>query len=103
MAVAAPETALPANLPEAVSFDAAGLVPVIAQEAVTGMVRMVAWANREALERTISTRQAWFFSRSRKGLWRKGETSGNTLGVREVRIDCDGDVVLYLVDAVGPS
>jgi phosphoribosyl-ATP pyrophosphohydrolase/phosphoribosyl-AMP cyclohydrolase len=100
---AAPETALPATFLEALSFDAAGLVPVIAQEAATGMVRMVAWANREALERTIATRQAWFFSRSRKGLWRKGETSGNSLAVREVRIDCDGDVVLYLVDATGPS
>jgi phosphoribosyl-ATP pyrophosphohydrolase/phosphoribosyl-AMP cyclohydrolase len=88
---------------DAVTFDASGLVPVIAQEARTGMVRMVAWANREALELTASTKAAHFWSRSRKALWRKGESSGHTLAVREVRIDCDGDVVLYLVDPVGPS
>jgi phosphoribosyl-ATP pyrophosphohydrolase/phosphoribosyl-AMP cyclohydrolase len=91
------------TLLQAVSFDANGLVPVVAQEAGTGMVRMVAWANREALERALADGQAWFWSRSRAALWRKGETSGNTLAVREVRVDCDGDVVLYLVDAVGPS
>jgi phosphoribosyl-ATP pyrophosphohydrolase/phosphoribosyl-AMP cyclohydrolase len=88
---------------DAVTFDANGLVPVIAQEARTGMVRMVAWANREALELTAATKAAHFWSRSRKALWRKGESSGHTLAVREVRIDCDGDVVLYLVDPVGPS
>jgi phosphoribosyl-ATP pyrophosphohydrolase/phosphoribosyl-AMP cyclohydrolase len=88
---------------DAIAFDANGLVPVIAQEARTGMVRMVAWANREALELTASTKAAHFWSRSRKALWRKGESSGHTLAVREVRIDCDGDVVLYLVDPVGPS
>ncbi len=87
----------------AVSFDPAGLVPVIAQEARTGMIRMVAWANREALEQTLATGDAHFWSRSRKALWRKGESSGNGLRVREVRIDCDADVVLYLVDAEGPS
>jgi phosphoribosyl-ATP pyrophosphohydrolase/phosphoribosyl-AMP cyclohydrolase len=88
---------------DAVTFDANGLVPVIAQEARTGMVRMVAWANREALELTAATKAAHFWSRSRKALWRKGESSGHTLAVRELRIDCDGDVVLYLVDPVGPS
>jgi phosphoribosyl-ATP pyrophosphohydrolase/phosphoribosyl-AMP cyclohydrolase len=88
---------------DAVTFDASGLVPVIAQEARTGMVRMVAWANREALELTARTKAAHFWSRSRQALWRKGESSGHTLAVREVRIDCDGDVVLYLVDPVGPS
>jgi phosphoribosyl-ATP pyrophosphohydrolase/phosphoribosyl-AMP cyclohydrolase len=88
---------------DAVTFDANGLVPVIAQEARTGMVRMVAWANREALELTAQTRAAHFWSRSRKALWRKGESSGHTLAVRELRIDCDGDVVLYLVEPVGPS
>ena len=91
------------TLLEAVTFDANGLVPVIAQEARTGMVRMVAWANREALELTATTKAAHFWSRSRKALWRKGESSGHTLAVREVRIDCDGDVVLYLVEPVGPS
>ena len=86
-----------------IRFDDGGLVPVVAQEAKTGQIRMVAWANREALELTASTHAAHFWSRSRQAMWRKGESSGNTLAVREVRIDCDGDVVLYLVDAEGPS
>jgi len=93
----------PAALLGAVQLDAAGLVPVIAQDARTGGVRMFAWANREALELTARTGQGHFYSRSRRALWRKGETSGNGLAVREVRVDCDGDVVLYLVDADGPS
>lgn len=94
----------PEGLLAAVAFDADGLVPVIAQEARTGMVRMLAWANREALAATLASGTAHFWSRSRKAAWRKGETSGNTLAVREVRIDCDGDVVLYLCDpVVGPS
>lgn len=84
-------------------FDATGLVPVIAQDAASGVVRMFAWANEEALRKTAETGQAHFWSRSRQALWRKGETSGHDLAVREVRLDCDGDVVLYLVDAVGPS
>ena len=88
---------------DAVTFDANGLCPVIAQEARTGMIRMVAWANREALELTAETKAAHFWSRSRKALWRKGESSGHTLAVREIRLDCDGDVALYLVDAEGPS
>ena len=93
----------PTTLLEGVAFDAQGLVPVIAQEAATGQVRMFAWANREALEKTLASRQAHFWSRSRGKLWRKGEESGHTLAVREVRIDCDGDVVLYIVDPAGPS
>ncbi|HEX3902191.1 MAG TPA: bifunctional phosphoribosyl-AMP cyclohydrolase/phosphoribosyl-ATP diphosphatase HisIE [Polyangia bacterium] len=88
---------------DAVVFDPSGLCPVVAQEARTGMIRMVAWANREALELTASTKAAHFWSRSRQALWRKGESSGHTLAVRELRIDCDGDVILYLVDAEGPS
>jgi phosphoribosyl-ATP pyrophosphohydrolase/phosphoribosyl-AMP cyclohydrolase len=93
----------PATLLDSVQFDAQGLVPVIAQEAATGTIRMFAWANREALEKTLATNQATFFSRSRQKLWRKGEASGHTLAIRQVRIDCDGDVVLYLVDPDGPS
>jgi phosphoribosyl-ATP pyrophosphohydrolase/phosphoribosyl-AMP cyclohydrolase len=93
----------PATLLAAVTFDGDGLVPVIAQEAATGQVRMFAWANREALERTLATQQAHFWSRSRGKLWRKGEESGNTLAVRALRVDCDGDVVLYTVDPQGPS
>lgn len=87
----------------AVTFDGVGLVPVIAQDARSGVIRMVAWANREALSSTLATGAAHFWSRSRKALWRKGESSGRTLAVREIRIDCDGDAVLYLVDAKGPS
>jgi phosphoribosyl-ATP pyrophosphohydrolase/phosphoribosyl-AMP cyclohydrolase len=93
----------PEGLLAAVAFDAAGLVPVIAQEAATGMVRMLAWANRDALAATLATGEAHFWSRSRQASWKKGETSGNTLAVRDVRIDCDGDVVLYLCDPAGPS
>lgn len=84
-------------------FDAQGLVAVVAQDAETGEVRMVAWANREAVTRTLETGDAHFFSRSRRALWKKGETSGNTLGVREVWVDCDGDTLLYMVDPNGPS
>jgi phosphoribosyl-ATP pyrophosphohydrolase/phosphoribosyl-AMP cyclohydrolase len=87
----------------AVKLDGDGLVPVIAQEARTGTVRMLAWANRDALTATLATGAAHFWSRSRQASWRKGETSGNTLVVREVRLDCDGDVVLYLCDPDGPS
>lgn len=93
----------PAALLAAVKLDVAGLVPVIAQDARTGVVRMFAWANREALSLTARTGQGHFYSRSRQALWRKGESSGHGLTVREVRVDCDGDVVLYLVDADGPS
>ncbi len=84
-------------------FDDAGLVPVIAQDVRSGVVRMFAWANQEALRQTTATGLAHFWSRSRKSLWRKGELSGNALHVHDIRIDCDGDVVLYLVDADGPS
>ena len=86
-----------------IKLDAQGLVPVIAQEIETGMVRMFAWANREALELTASTGFAHFWSRSRGALWKKGESSGHTLAVRELRVDCDGDVVLYRVQPEGPS
>jgi phosphoribosyl-ATP pyrophosphohydrolase/phosphoribosyl-AMP cyclohydrolase len=88
---------------DALRWDAAGLVTVVAQDRLSGDVRMVAHANREALEATLRTRQAHFFSRSRGRLWRKGETSGHVLHVVEVWADCDGDAVLYLVDPDGPS
>lgn len=89
---------------EAVRYDSlSGLVPVVVQDASTGHVLMLAYANREALKRTYGTGQAWFWSRSRKSLWRKGETSGNVLRVVEVRMDCDGDSVLYLVNPAGPA
>jgi phosphoribosyl-ATP pyrophosphohydrolase/phosphoribosyl-AMP cyclohydrolase len=86
-----------------VAWDADGLAPAVAQDASTGEVLMVAWMNRESLERTVQSGEAVYWSRSRKALWKKGETSGHVQKVREVRLDCDGDVVLYLVDADGPS
>lgn len=87
----------------AVRFGADGLVPVVAQESRSGDVLMVAYANREALERTVATGQAHFYSRSRAALWRKGESSGHVQTVREIRVDCDGDTILYRVDQTGPA
>ncbi len=87
----------------AVKFDAHGLVPVIAQDRATGVVRMLAWANAEALRATVTRARATFWSRSRNELWEKGATSGNSMKVHDVRIDCDGDAILYVVDATGPS
>lgn len=88
---------------ERVRFGPDGLVPVIAQDHLTGDVLMLAWANAEALERTAGTGQAHYWSRSRKSLWRKGETSGHTQRVTDLRLDCDGDTVLYRVEQVGPA
>lgn len=88
---------------ELVKLDSQGLVPVVVQDAGTGSVRMVAWASREAIEKTAATGMATFWSRSRKSLWTKGETSGNVLRMREMRLDCDGDTLLFVVDAQGPS
>ena len=90
-------------VPEALAYDAAGLIPVVVQDAASGDVLMVAWANREALDRTAQTRLAHFWSRQRRALWRKGETSGNEMRVREVRADCDRDTVLMVVDPAGPA
>jgi len=84
-----------------VAFDDRGLVPVIAQDAATSRVLMVAWASREALAETLATGRAVYWSRSRARLWRKGEESGHVQVVREVRLDCDGDVVLYVVEQQG--
>ncbi|MGN6229692.1 MAG: phosphoribosyl-AMP cyclohydrolase [Trinickia sp.] len=83
-----------------VQWDANGLVPVIAQEATTGDVLMFAWMNREALTKTIETGRAVYFSRSRQRLWFKGEESGHVQHVREVRLDCDEDVVLLKIEQV---
>jgi phosphoribosyl-ATP pyrophosphohydrolase/phosphoribosyl-AMP cyclohydrolase len=84
-------------------FDESGLVPVVAQDAATGEVLTLAYANREAVEKTLSTGEAHYYSRSRAELWRKGATSGNTQGVVEVRVDCDGDALLYRVEPRGPA
>lgn len=86
-----------------VNWNADGLVPAIAQDRLSGQVRMLAWMNREALEATLESGFATFYSRSRASLWRKGESSGHVLKVREVVIDCDGDTLLLLVDPEGPS
>ncbi len=80
-----------------------GLFPAIVQEATTGTVLMLAWMDDEALARTLETGRATYWSRSRKQYWVKGETSGNTQAVREVRLDCDGDTLLLRVDQVGPA
>ena len=82
-------------------FDADGLVVAIAVDAEAGDVLMIAHMNAEALARTIATGEAWFWSRSRKRLWRKGEESGNTLAVAEMRVDCDQDAILLKVRVAG--
>jgi phosphoribosyl-ATP pyrophosphohydrolase/phosphoribosyl-AMP cyclohydrolase len=86
-----------------IRFDERGLVPVIAQDATTGAVLTLAYANREAVERTLESGEAHYYSRSRGELWRKGATSGNTQRVVEVRVDCDGDALLYRVEPRGPA
>jgi len=84
-----------------ISWDANGLVPVIAQEHDTGRILMFAWMNREALQLTNDTKQAVYWSRSRNKLWRKGEESGHVQRVHEIRLDCDEDVILINVEQVG--
>lgn len=79
-----------------------GLVPVVVQDAVTREVLMVGYANREAIEKTIETGYAHFWSRSRGRLWMKGETSGNVVRVEEILVDCDGDAVVYVARPSGP-
>jgi phosphoribosyl-ATP pyrophosphohydrolase/phosphoribosyl-AMP cyclohydrolase len=84
-------------------WDERGLVPAIVQDARDGSLLMLAWINAEALAKTLATGEAHFYSRSRQGLWRKGETSGNTLAVEEVRVDCDADAVLMIARPAGPT
>jgi len=86
---------------DAVAWNSEGLAPAVAQDHATGEVLMVAWMNRESLERTVATGEAVYWSRSRKALWKKGETSGHVQKVREVRLDCDGDTILLAVESVG--
>ncbi len=88
---------------DAVKFDERGLVPVVIQDANSGEVLTLAWANREALERTLQTGQTHLYSRSRQALWKKGETSGHVQDLVEMRLDCDGDAVLYRVRPHGPA
>ena len=88
---------------EAVKFDANGLVPCVAQDWSTGEVLTLAYMNAEALRLTRETREVHFYSRSRGELWRKGETSGNVLRLRQLRYDCDGDALVALVEPAGPA
>jgi phosphoribosyl-AMP cyclohydrolase len=87
----------------AVAFNEDGLVPVVAQSAATGAVLMLAWMNRDTLERTLSTGEVTYWSRSRGEVWRKGATSGHTQHLVEAWVDCDGDTLLLKVDQLGPA
>ncbi len=84
-------------------FGADGLIPVAVTEAASGVLLMLAWMNAEALEKTVSTGDAWYWSRSRRTLWRKGETSGHVQKVVELRVDCDQDALQLVVDQHGPA
>jgi len=84
-------------------FDAAGLIPAIVQDARDRTVLMLAYMNRESLERTMATGETWFWSRSRRELWHKGGTSGHTQRVKEIYYDCDADALLVLVEQHGPA
>ena len=88
---------------EALKFDSNGLLTAVAQDINTGQVLMVAMMNTQAVEMTLKTRRAHFWSRSRKKLWQKGETSGNFLDVKEIKIDCDRDALLLQVIPQGPA
>ena len=89
--------------PGELHFGADGLLPVVVQHRASGQVLMVGFANREAVQRTLDSRHAWFFSRSRQRLWETGETSGHYLDVEALRVDCDGDTLLYLCEPHGPT
>src|SRR5579863_10424275 len=84
-------------------FDDRGLIPVIVQELVSGAVLMLGYADREAVEKTLATGEAHFWSRSRQAPWHKGETSGNVLAVVDATVDCDGDALLLRVRPAGPT
>lgn len=89
--------------PEDLTYDANGLLPVVVQDAATHAVLMLAYADAEAVRRTLETGTTWFWSRSRSEYWNKGSTSGNVQTVKEVRYDCDADALLVLVDPAGPA
>jgi phosphoribosyl-ATP pyrophosphohydrolase/phosphoribosyl-AMP cyclohydrolase len=91
----------PAAIPEGLRFDASGLIPAVAQDWLDGAVLMVAWMNREALERTLATGEVHYWSRSRQELWHKGATSGHIQSLRGFRYDCDADVLLLTVEQRG--
>ena len=89
--------------PASPEFGPDGLITAVVQDATSGEVLMVAHMNRQAYDATMASKRATFYSRSRQRLWEKGESSGNVMHVREVRVDCDGDAVLLSVDADGPA
>lgn len=88
---------------ENLKWDSNGLIPAIAQQEATGEILMLAYMNREALEETLQSGRVCYWSRSRKALWRKGETSGHTQTLKEMRVDCDGDTLLLKVEQIGPA
>ena len=94
--------ALPAAL-DALGFNADGLLPAIAQDADSGQVLMLAWMDRTAIERTLASGFAWYYSRSRRRYWQKGESSGHVQRLVEMRLDCDGDAILLRVRQQGPA
>jgi phosphoribosyl-ATP pyrophosphohydrolase/phosphoribosyl-AMP cyclohydrolase len=85
------------------NFSMGGLLPAVVQHHRSGEILMVGFANREAVEKTLETGHAWFFSRSRQALWEKGETSGHYLDLKGLRVDCDADAVIYLCEPHGPT
>ena len=91
------------NLNDLIKFDDKGLIVAVIQHAVTGQVLMVGYMNEESLAITLREQRACFWSRSRRQLWRKGETSGNVLVVKEIRTDCDADALVLKCDPVGPT
>jgi phosphoribosyl-ATP pyrophosphohydrolase/phosphoribosyl-AMP cyclohydrolase len=88
---------------EQIEFDERGLVPCVAQDHISGEVLTLAYANAESLRLTVETGELHFYSRSREEIWRKGETSGNVLKLRQLRLDCDGDAIVALVEPTGPA
>lgn len=91
------------KIPDNLKFDAAGLIPAVIQDATTGDVLMVAYMNAESVKKTVETGLTWFWSRSRRKFWQKGETSGHVQRVREILYDCDQDTLLIKVDQTGPA
>jgi phosphoribosyl-AMP cyclohydrolase / phosphoribosyl-ATP pyrophosphohydrolase len=85
------------------TFSMGGLLPVVVQHHVSGQVLMVGFANPDAVKKTLESKHAWFFSRSRQRLWEKGETSGHVLNVKTVKVDCDADALVYACEPVGPT
>jgi phosphoribosyl-AMP cyclohydrolase len=106
LSLSPPDPLPTSNLDDAVAglkFDAAGLLPAVVQDDTDGTVLMVAWMDAEAVRRTLSTGRTWFWSRSRRRYWQKGETSGHVQHVRSVTADCDDDCLLVRVEQIGPA